>query len=185
MHSTPVSLLERLQNARDEDWERFVQLYSPLLYHWSFRLGFQSEDADDLVQDVLSLLLKELPRFQYSPQGRFRGWLWTVFLNRCRQNARRQIKAVNGYPLETDITVPDPVVEFDEREYREYLVHQIVTQLQDEFRPTTWKAFWASTVEDRPPGEIAQELGVSENAVYIAKSRVLRRLRQEMDGLLD
>src|SRR5688572_20304611 len=88
---TPASLLERLrQPAEQQAWSRFVRLYTPLLYSWARRLGLQPEDASDLVQDVLTLLVQKLPEFHYDRHKRFRGWLWTVTLNRFRENHRRR-----------------------------------------------------------------------------------------------
>src|SRR5438552_17277524 len=81
MYTTPVSLLERLhQPAADEAWQRFVKLYTPLLYHWACRVGLQGADAADLVQDVLTLLVQKLPEFKYDSQKSFRAWLRTVML---------------------------------------------------------------------------------------------------------
>src|ERR1700681_3549129 len=90
MKSTPLSLLERLRGSNEPAaWERFVQLYTPLLCHWARRLGLQGPEAADLVQDVFTLLVQKLPDFRYDPAKRFRGWLWTVTLNRCRELQRR------------------------------------------------------------------------------------------------
>ena len=76
------------QPSATKAWERFVELYTPLLFHWARRLGLQESDAADLVQDILATLLEELPRFEYQPDKRFRGWLWTVTLNRFRERRR-------------------------------------------------------------------------------------------------
>src|SRR5262245_46259079 len=90
MHVTPASLLERLgQSAGQADWERFVKLYTPLLCHWARRLGLHGTDADDLVQDVFVQLVHHMPEFRYDPHKRFRGWLWTVALNKWRERRRR------------------------------------------------------------------------------------------------
>ena len=90
MHTTPVSLLERLrQPGEQEAWRRFVALYTPLLFFWSRRLGLQDADAADLVQDVLVLLYRKLPGLAYDPRRSFRGWVRTVLLNRWRERQRR------------------------------------------------------------------------------------------------
>src|SRR5437660_1667247 len=90
INPTPVSLLLRLQVRRDQEaWRRFVRLYTPLLYTWARRLGFSPDDATDRVQDTFLLLAHKLPDLRYEERGRFRGWLWTLFLNRCRQEKRR------------------------------------------------------------------------------------------------
>ena len=85
MHTTPGSLLEQLRRPGEQAaWERFVQLYTPLLCHWARRFGLQGSDAADLVQDVFAVLVEKIPEFQYDPAQRFRGWLWTIAANKCR-----------------------------------------------------------------------------------------------------
>src|SRR5690349_14890833 len=92
MHTTPASLLQRLRLPGEQAaWERFVQLYTPLLCHWAHRLGLRDSDADDLVQDVFIVLVDKLPQFRYDPQCRFRGWLWTIIANQCRARRRRPV----------------------------------------------------------------------------------------------
>jgi RNA polymerase sigma-70 factor (ECF subfamily) len=187
MHTTSASLIERLrQPAAHEAWTRFVKLYTPLLYSWAGRLGLSTEDAADLVQEVLTLLVQKLPAFAYDPNLRFRGWLWTLTLNQCRAGQRRK-----ALPLQTDpgrlasVAAADEVEEVDEAEYRHYLVGRVLQLMQSEFHEGTWRAFWESVAEDRPATEVAERLGVSVAAVYAAKSRVLRRLREELHLLLD
>jgi len=81
MHTTPASLLQLLRQPGEQAaWERFVQIYTPLLCHWAHRLGLHGADADDLVQDVFTVLVDRLPLFRYDPKNRFRGWLWTMGL---------------------------------------------------------------------------------------------------------
>ena len=187
MHTTPVSLLERLRHSSaPQAWERFVELYTPLLYHWARRLGLQESDAADLVQDIFSVLVEELPRFEYQPGKRFRGWLWTVTLNRFRERRRRRDPTPQGgEETLTLASTPDGVTEVAEAEYRTYLVDRALRLMQAEFQPVTWQACWEYVVASRPAAEVAAELHISVNAVHLAKSRVLRRLRQELKGLLD
>jgi RNA polymerase sigma-70 factor, ECF subfamily len=188
MHSTSVSLLERLRGTGERPaWDRFVALYTPLLLHWARRLEAQESDAADLVQDVLAILVKEMPRFQHRADKRFRGWLWTVTLNRWRELCRRRVKvpiSLTDSALE-DATFPDEQQSFDEEEYRQYIVSRALQLMQADFQPDTWKACWEYVVRDRPAADVAVELGISVNAVHLAKSRVLRRLREELNGLLD
>jgi RNA polymerase sigma-70 factor (ECF subfamily) len=187
MHVTPVSLLERLRQPEGHAaWERFVRLYTPLLGRWARRLGLQGADADDLVQDVFAVLVRELPRFRYDPRKRFRGWLWTVTVNKVRQRKRRPAapaQAAEG-ALE-ELAGRDDADAVMEAEYREYVVRQALHLLRPEFTPPTWKAFWECAMAGRPAAEVAAELGMSLPSVYAAKSRVLRRLRRELEGLLD
>jgi RNA polymerase sigma-70 factor (ECF subfamily) len=188
MKSTPVSLLERLRRPDEQaSWERFVQLYTPLLSHWAHRLGLAGPEAADLVQDVFTILVEKLPQFRYDPAKRFRAWLWTVTVNRCRQGQRRQTARVYSADPHTlgQITAPDATDAIADEEYRQYLTRRALELMQAEFQPATWKAFWECVVNERPVTEVAQQLKLTENAVYLAKGRVLRRLRVELDGLWD
>jgi RNA polymerase sigma-70 factor (ECF subfamily) len=183
---TPSSLLQRLRGPTEpEAWERFVELYTPLLYAWARSRGLQEHDVADLVQDVFTILVQKLPEFQYDQHRSFRAWLRTVTLNRwrdtCKRRAPRLLAGDNALLTEQ----PDDGEAFWEAEYRRRLVGQALELMQAEFEPTTWRACWAFVVCDRSATEVARELGISENAVYIAKHRVLRRLRQELEGLLD
>jgi RNA polymerase sigma-70 factor (ECF subfamily) len=187
MNTTQVSLLERLRQPNEQSaWEHFVQLYTPLLCHWARRLGFQGQDEADLVQDVFAVLVRKLPEFRYDPQKRFRGWLWTVAANKARERRRQAAlpvqaseNALNELPAREDAEA------VSEAEYREYLVRRALELMQSEFEPTTWKAFWECVTAERPAADVAAELGISIDSVYAAKSRVLRRLRRELEGLLD
>ncbi len=188
MHTTPVSLLERLRSVADQEaWARFVHLYSPLLYEWAKRAGFQVNDAADLIQDVLLTLMKRLPEFQYDPQKSFRAWLFTLLrthlLNRRKAAARRPL-GDGAVPVD-ELPGSDPVAFLEEAEYRQYLVNRALQLLQADFQPRTWRAFWAYVVDGRPAADVAKEFGVTEGAVYTAKVRIVDRLRRELAGLMD
>jgi RNA polymerase sigma-70 factor (ECF subfamily) len=188
MNTTPASLLERLRRPDEpEAWERFVRLYTPLLYHWARRLGSPRDNASDLVQEVLTLLVQKLPTFAYDKDRRFRAWLWTVTLNQWRTSRRRHNPTlVQGREdALVGLAVPDDAEAVSEAEYRQFLVGRAMTLMQSEFQPSTWQAFWQCVVCDQPGAEVARALGLTENAVYLAKGRVLRRLREELDGLLE
>ncbi|MFO0877704.1 MAG: sigma-70 family RNA polymerase sigma factor [Gemmataceae bacterium] len=184
MDTTPPSLLEQLREPTNHlAWRRFVELYTPLLHHWAMRLGLQAHDADNLVQEVLLTLLDSLARFEYQPGRRFRGWLWTVLRNKHRRMARRNAP---GELTEPEIPAPtEPIQELEEAEYRRYLVDRVLRLMRADFEPATWQACWRTVVEEAPAAQVAAELGITVNAVHLAKSRVLRRLRQELAGLLD
>ncbi len=187
MHTTPHSLLHALCHHTDQAvWARFVKLYAPLLSHWSRRLGLPDGEVDDFVQDLFVLLVRKLPEFNYQPSQRFRGWLWTLTVNKLREMRRQKSlptdAAAQGF---SDLPDPDVAADFDELEYRQYVVSRALQLMQTEFEPTTWRAFWECTTNDRPAREVAAELELTVDAVYTAKSRVLRRLRQELEGLLD
>jgi RNA polymerase sigma-70 factor (ECF subfamily) len=184
---TSASLLERLrQPAHEEAWERFVQLYTPLLFFWARRLGSRDDDAADLVQDVLILLVRKLPEFRYDRQKSFRSWLCTVTLNCWRNGRRRAELPREANPPNLDsLPGSDESSGLGEVEYRQWLVGRALELMRTEFQPSTWKACWECVVSARPPAEVAAELGLSVGAVYMAKSRVLSRLRQELADLLD
>ena len=186
MDKTPASLLQRLrQPAEQEAWGRFVELFTPLIYYWARRLGLQHQDAADLVQDVFTLLVQKLPTFSYDQHKSFRGWLRTVTLNKWRDRCRRWAVPVEKNAVLPELPGPEAAEAFWEVEYRRQLVGHALEVMQAEFQPTTWKACWELVVAGRPAAEVAAELGISENAVYIAKSRILGRLRRELEGLID
>lgn len=187
MDPTPVSLLARLRApGQPEAWARFVDLYTPLLYHWARRLGLGPDDAGDLVQDVFATLVERLPEFEYDPGRRFRGWLWTLTVNRFRERRRRaRAAAATEEQAAAPAEVPDATDELAEDEYRRYLTARAVRLMRADFHPDTWRAFWEHAVNDRPAADVAAELGTTPGAVYAAKARVLARLREELRGLLD
>jgi RNA polymerase sigma-70 factor (ECF subfamily) len=188
VEQTPVSLLERLrQPSEQEAWRRFVSLYTPLLYSWGRQAGLQDQDAADLVQDVLLTLVRKLPEFTYNPHRSFRAWLKTVAFNQWRNDRKRrqtQPTAAGAAAL-ADLPAPDDLGSLCDAEYNRHLAARALALMRAEFQPLTWQACWEFAVCGRPAAEVAAQLGISENAVYIAKCRVLRRLRQELDGLLD
>jgi RNA polymerase sigma-70 factor (ECF subfamily) len=184
---TPASLLERLrQPAQEAAWARFVQLYTPLLFAWARRLGLRDADAADLVQEVLMLLVRKLPEFTYDRNRSFRAWLRTVTLNCWRNRCRRAElpRAAGPFDLD-DLAGPNTTDAVSETEYRQWLVGRALELMRAEFQPTTWKACWECVVSGRPAADVATELGIGVGAVYMAKSRVLSRLRQELTGLLE
>ena len=187
MTSTPVSLLERLRRPHEQAaWERFARLYTPLLCHWAEGLGVRGAEVDDLVQDVFVVLVQKLPEFRYDPTRSFRAWLWTILANKLHDRRRRHTVLDTAGGAAADAAAgPDTAETIDEAEYRHYVMRRALELMQAEFQPATWKAFWECAVNGRPAAAVAAELGISENAVYLAKGRVLRRLREELSGLLD
>lgn len=186
MHTTPISLLERVRRPGEQQaWSRFVEMYTPLLFYWSRRMGLQDSDAADLIQEVFTTLVQKLPEFIYDRDKSFRSWLRTVLHNKWRDQQRRA--AVRGTVAGNldEQAVASGAEDVWEAEYRELLVARALELMQSEFQPTTWKACWEMVVSGRSGAEVAAELGLTVDAVYAAKSRVLRRLRQELQGLLD
>jgi len=190
MLSTSTSLLLRLQQRPNQEqaWARFVELYTPLLLAWACKAGLARQDAEDHVQEVFAHLVRKLPGYRYDPQkGSFRGWLRTVLVNKLRERLRRRQTLV-GQASDAelaglvDAATPEPLTE---QEHNQYLVHRALELMRAEFATTTWQACWEFVVNDKPAAEVAGQLGITENAVHIAKLRVLRRLRQELAEFLE
>ena len=188
MVATPVSLLVRLRQSADhEAWNRFVELYTPLLYGWAGRMGLGRDEAADLVQEVFTLLLSKMRDFTYDEKGRFRSWLRTVLVNKWREGKRRD--RLPTVPVDqadlAQLAVDGHDDAFWEVDYRKYVARRALELMQSSFHPTTWQACWETAAVGRSAAEVAESLGISVGAVYVARSRVLRRLREELAGLLD
>jgi RNA polymerase sigma-70 factor, ECF subfamily len=188
MQTTSASLLMKLKRAdQPAAWSRFVRVYSPLLYSWSVRMGLQDADALDLVQDVFTTLVQKLPEFSYDGDRGFRNWLWRVTRNKFLERARRRNLPVLPGDLPDDLAGHDEPSDapVEEADFRDHLLRRVVPTMSAQFQPTTWKAFWEHVVEDRSAPEVAAELGISPEAVYKAKVRVLSRLHRELADLAD
>lgn len=188
MDSTSHSLLRRLQSDdREIAWERFVDLYAPLIFHWGKHHGLSVTDAADLVQEVLTTLVSQLPQFNYDPKQRFRGWLRTVTLNRANDFHRRNaLRPADGMSETIDgVAIASEIDLFDQAEYANYLVCRAMQIIKTEFSEHHWTACWELVANGRSGKEIAAELGITQSAVYVAKCRIMKRLRTELDGLLE
>lgn len=188
MDSTSVSLLQRLKQPNREDaWKRFVELYAPLIFHWGRDQGLSPIDAADLVQEVMAIMVTKLPEFEYDSTKRFRGWLRTITVNKARDVQRRvAVRRTTGIDENSEPFVAANGIDlFEEVEYRRFLVNRALITMKAEFPEHTWQACWKLVVEGLSGAEVAKELGISENAAYVSKSRVLRRLRAELADLLD
>jgi RNA polymerase sigma-70 factor (ECF subfamily) len=190
---TSVSLLERLAVApSDDDWRRLDDLYRPLLRAWMARAGVPASDVDDLMQDVLLVVIRKIGKFERRGQGAFRAWLRTILANYVRDYFRGR----NYLPTATgdsdfvrrldELESPDSALSrLWDREHDEYVAAALIERVQGEFTPVTWQAFLRHVQEGEPAGQVAEALGLSLNSVLLAKSRVLKRLRQEAAGLVD
>lgn len=188
MDSTSPSLLHRLRSTDcDADWARFVDLYAPLIFHWGRSQGLDPTDAADLVQEVLLVLVTKLPQFEYEPSKRFRGWLHTVTVGKIRDIQRRGLmrRAVCFDTSLGNVLVSSDVDLFEEHEYQRFLLNRALELMRAEFNDETWQACWLQVAEGKKPAEVAEQLGISLNRVYLAKSRILRRLRDEIGDLLE
>ena len=185
MLETPVSLLDRLCQKPDEPhWERFVVLFTPILSRWGNRLGVPETDTEDLLQGVYTILFRKLPEFRYDPSKSFRGWLWTLFHRQTIVWRKRQLRdlPLSLKQLEA-LASPDSVAEATEAEYRRALVNRVLQLIRTDFPEQTWRIFWQVTVDGRPGIEVAKKHAVTPNTVYLARGRVLARLRQELTDL--
>ncbi len=187
---TRMSLLVRLRNAQDERaWGEFVSLYEPLIQRLAERQGLQESDARDVVQQVLATVSQAIHRWECDPRrGSFRGWLRRITRNLVINylvHQRRHPRGVGGTDmvrlLDEQPAASDATAEFD-REYRMQLFRWAADQVRQQFRPASWQAFWLTCVEGWPIPRAAEHLGLSVGAVYVARSRVVARLRQCVEG---
>lgn len=195
MNTTSQSLLRRLQeNDADEDsWKRMVALYKPLILHWLRRSTAQQQDVDDLTQEILAMIVKEVSKFSHPGHtGAFRGWLKAIAVNRVRSfwRSRRTAPTAQGGTdfFQLAQQLDDPVSEmsrFWDQEHDRYVLKGLLDIMESEFEPKTLEAFRRVTLKDEPAKAVATQLGMSVGAVYVAKSAVLRRLREEAAGLID
>lgn len=184
---TPVSLLERLRLGPDSaSWQRLLDLYTPLIRNWLTIHTLQTSDADDLTQDTLKVVVEEVPNFRHNlRRGAFRNWLKSILINRLRIFWReRRPQALDHLAQQLE----DPHSQlhlFWEREHDRHLAQRLLELIEPEFEPATWQAFRQLVLEEVPTATVAANLGISANAVRIAKSRVLARFRREIEGLVD
>jgi RNA polymerase sigma factor (sigma-70 family) len=193
---TRVTLLTRIRDGRDaEAWHEFVQIYGPVVYRFARNRGLQDADAADLMQDVLRSVARNAHRMEYDPKrGTFRGWLYTVtrnkiynFLSAQRHRPRGTGDAdaherLDATPAREENDGPDAEWE---KEYQRRLSARAMERVKDEFQPSTWQAFWETAVEGKAAADVAAGLRMTPGAVYVAKSRVLSRLRDEVKKLMD
>ncbi len=185
--STSLSLLDRVRQREEAAWQRLVELYGPLVYRWCRTWGLAATDAADIGQQVCLSIFQSVNQFEHRGiKGAFRAWLKTITRRKVVDHWR--CRATDPDSLSSDIAeiakkdLDDAGSASDEAVL---LYHRAAELIKVDFNETTWRAFWMSVVEERPIADIAQELRISPNAVYIAKSRVLTRLRTEFADLLD
>ena len=184
--ATRQSLLARLKNPRDEQaWAEFVAIYTPLIERLARAKGLQAADAADLAQEVFRAVAGAIDRFDPDPaRGSFRSWLFRIARNLMINllAARRVRPQATGdsdvQELLDRVPAPDgaETALFDV-EYRRRIFLWAADQVRGEFRASTWQAFWLTTVEGQDPCTAAQAIGISVGAVYIARSRVMARLK--------
>ncbi len=184
--ATRPSLLVRIRDPRDGPaWDQFVDIYAPLIYGTARHHGLQDADAADLTQDVLRRVAGAVGRLDYDPRrGSFRGWLFTVvrndlrtFLDRRRRQERGSGDTDAQKLLEQQPSQEESPAAVWEREHERRLFHWAAAQVRRDVEETTWQAFWRTSVENESAKEAARGLGMTVAAVYMAKSRVLARLK--------
>ena len=193
MNTTSLSLLEGAAlGGSSSSWDRFVNVYMPLLRSWLKRFHVQPADADDLVQEVFAVVARELPDFQHNQRkGAFRKWLRSVLTYRLREfwrNAKyRPGTCVTSVQRQLDELADDEsqLSQLWEKEHDEFVMNRLMEQVRPRFDSQSWQAFRLQTISRRSAQEVADELGMSVNSVYLAKSRILSALRREADGLVD
>jgi RNA polymerase sigma-70 factor (ECF subfamily) len=186
---TSLSLLQRLHDRRDQDaWQKLVQLYTPLMHAWLRSESIQPADRDDLIQRVLEVLLRKVPEFEHSGRaGSFRAWLRGITVNLLREFYRAGNRAASPAASSLLDELADPGSDLSRRwdlEYNQHTVRGLLEQVQAEFSAPTLQAFRRLVLDEAPARVVAEELRLSVNAVLIAKSRVLARLRREGQGLI-
>ena len=189
---TSLSLLQRLRTSDEDAWRRLVHLYGPLVRHWCLRWGVASPDIDDISQEVFLVVANRLSDFRRDrPGDTFRGWLRTITRNHLLNHLRRSSQAPNAAGGSEARRLLDNVAaqttsDADEDPQAELngLYRRAVELVRGEFEAKTWQMFWCAAVDGRVVADIAAEHGVTPAAVRKAKSRVLHRLKEEVDDLI-
>jgi RNA polymerase sigma-70 factor, ECF subfamily len=190
--ATSRSLLERLKADDAAAWDRLVGLYTPLVYRWCRRWGLREQEIADVLQDVFQAVATHIASFRKERAGdTFRGWLRTIARNKVNDHFRRQGRepeGAGGTEAQARLAglpespVPESGSSSEDRADR-LLLCRVLDLIRSEFEVRTWQAFWRTAVEGQSPAEVAGELGMSAGAVRVAKSRILRRLREELGEL--
>ncbi len=189
--STSPSLLQQVARQDHQAWQRLTRLYGPLVFHWCRRAKLDPHDAADVLQEVFAAVARAIDTFDPGPNSTFRGWLWTITRNKVRDFYRhesRRPRAVGGTSgWERLAAVPDSPSAasdaFTDPKELNALFRRGLEIVRSEFEDRTWQIFWRTAVQEEPPALVAEEFGITPNAVRLAKSRVLRRLRQELGDL--
>jgi RNA polymerase sigma-70 factor (ECF subfamily) len=185
--TTRPSLLVRLRDADDaEAWRQLVHVYAPLVYRYARRHGLQDADAADLTQEVLLGVSVGVRRLEYDPgRGSFRGWLFTLAHHKLYDLLARQRRQGRGSGDSGTLLVlaeqPDRADEEQwQREYRQQVFAWAAEQVRPAVAATTWQAFWQTAVEGKSCRDVADALGLTVAAVYLARSRVMARLKEQV-----
>lgn len=186
----PRSLLDRLGDGHHSPaWAEFVRLYTPLLQYWLRPHLLQPADADDVVQDVLVVVLHKLPEFKPAAPGAFRAWLRAILTYRLQTFWRKKLRGHAAGAFDGLLAgLADPGSEMSrawDEEHDRHVIGGLLEAVRPRFHPNTWQAFWRTAILEEPPAAVAKALRLTSNAVFIARSRVMQRLREEAAGLVD
>ena len=189
---TSASLLIRIRNPEDkESWKTFERIYGGIIQSYCRHWKLQPNDADDIVQEVLSAVAKQIQNFEYDPaKGRFRAWLGTITANRIKRLlSQKQNRREAELPLPSDNENHAKVYEDPDSEWVNLFSEQILREACQNVRPqveeTTWKSFESVWIDQMSAPEVAKSLDIPVHSVYVNKSRVLKRLEQEIKILAD
>jgi RNA polymerase sigma-70 factor (ECF subfamily) len=190
---TSLTLLDRLKIAPPEssDWQRLQDVYMPLIRRWLGRIPDLGAEVDDLAQEVLVVLLREIPRFERQREGSFRAWLRQVAVNQVRTHRKKPWhRAIVGLdPADGFLDrLADPNSELAQEwnlDHDRFVFQKLLAVVQPDFEATTWRAFQKFAIDGQSAAQVAREMGLTENAVIQSKARILKRLRQEAGDLLE
>jgi RNA polymerase sigma-70 factor (ECF subfamily) len=187
--STSTSLLHRAQAREPDAWERVVSLYTPLVRHWCRQSGIPAQDIADISQDIFATVSTKLPTFHADRPGTtFRAWMRGVARLKLLEHIRhRGLPGVGGTSTRNrleQVAAPPEQLELSEGPGElTHLCQRALKMVRHEFEERTWTAFWRVAVEEQATADVAAEMGISPSAVRQAKSRVLRRLKEEIGEL--
>ena len=187
---TRMTLLARIKDETDVDaWREFVRLYGPVVYGFARKRGLEDAEAAGLMQEVLRNVARNVETMEYvSKHGTFRSWLFTVTRNTIgdflpAQEDRPHHNGHGGFPINSVLDrEAEPDSDWD-IEYERQLTAKAIDRVKHVFRSSVWQAFWKTAVDGRPPQDVGPELKMTLGAVYVAKCRVLTRLREEVQRL--
>jgi RNA polymerase sigma-70 factor, ECF subfamily len=193
MQSTHISLLSAASSGSEQAWGSLIELYRPLVYGWLRRHDVPHHDAEDLTQDVMSVVVRELPSFEHCGAiGAFRSWLRAITANRAKGfwragKIRPAASGRSSFLLMVEQLADDqsPASRLWDREHDAHVLRQLLQRAEPEFERVTFQAFQRQVFDGVAAELVARELGISVGAAYSAKSRVLRRLRQDAAGAVD